>query len=327
MNAQRTCENLLRQHKFKLIVDRADHRQYKSPEGRILVTVRTPSDGRSWDRTLHDLKRVIASPVPIVSVLEVERQQQSLREFLAVRPAPIITKPTPARAARPSGQGSNKGTGITYIVKVLPVVTEADIELSKRAKAQDQIVHRANKDIRGLRHDFMQMAANEGRAWIERGVWKSAQRNYDMAATVFQKLNADGQQINESSRQAGEFKYELKSLDAGYQLMLAASLKQGLPGVLDSARKISRAFSFELDSTTASGWRRRFPNVIRETFVPENGIYIPVIYRRWLQNIVPPEDWAYFEERAEGPDAEWLQQVLAHTPPTQGTCVLTSSPA
>lgn len=313
MTPNHEFEHLLQRHKFKVVDDRRDYRRYKSPEGRILITVRTPSNFHTWQRTLVDLKRVIAGPVPTVAILEVERQQQSLDAFLRTAniPTKALAAPKPARAPRPSGTGGNSGTGYGYIVKVLPALTEADIELSKQAKAHDKLVHAATKDIRALRHDFSNMAASEGRKWIERATWKSARRSHAAALA----------QIGKSHETAG-FKLECYSLQYGYDRMLATKLSQLMPGFMETTRKFTLQFGFELDAASERGWRRCLPNVIKETFVPDQGIYIPAIYRRWLKNITPPEEWADFEEHAEEPDAEWLRQVLVHTQTTQGPYVL-----
>lgn len=132
---EREINDLLRRHKFAL-VSQHKHYKFQSPENRVFIMSKTPSDWRVWRNALAELKRVIAAPVPTSLLLEEERQRREMEQFISLR-----TQERQKRGTQ--GPAKTNGTGIYYYDKPaeedkLTMFVPDEVRLAEEQKRIDQ---------------------------------------------------------------------------------------------------------------------------------------------------------------------------------------------
>ena len=131
-------KRLLDDNGFKLI-RQSNHLVYYSAKlGKNFVTAATPSDFRAQKNQLANLRNVIENREGYSGSLLIA-EAEAIRADKVLRQSKVAPeKPIPVKPVRKAKSSASRGTGFTYINKIIPVVTEAQKQRDKQQKLERQ---------------------------------------------------------------------------------------------------------------------------------------------------------------------------------------------
>jgi multidrug efflux pump subunit AcrB len=154
MNPAEEQANLLRQHGFKLVRQNT-YFVFNDREGCVYVCSKMPSDFRAWKNALAVLKRIIAAPPPGSQIVEAERQQKQLEQYIQLHPAQ-----KKAVGMQGSGRRKSVGTGIYTErpkAKLTVFVPTAEREARRLERDWDTLLRRVKTQRRELERDLTKL--------------------------------------------------------------------------------------------------------------------------------------------------------------------------
>jgi hypothetical protein len=143
------------QYKFKLVSDK-NHYKFQDPEGRILITSKTPSDYRAYRNMVSVLRRVVAAPPPSNAVIEEMRQRKELEEYIRLNPA----KKSGAGIAGKGKGTKSRGTGFIYEdTAPIPFVPDELKERQRNEERWGRLIHHVKKQRKQVEQELGDLSA------------------------------------------------------------------------------------------------------------------------------------------------------------------------